>query len=64
MPKPKRKRTKKHVSTTPLASGNIGEFLTGLRRSAASGIHGKKSADRYNTNRKTIDREKNDGQDA
>ena len=39
---------------------SIGEFLTELRRSHASGIHGKTKPDRHNTKRKAIDQERKD----
>lgn len=35
-------------------SRNVGSRLTELRRSGAAGTHGKKSADRYNTEREAI----------
>lgn len=34
-----------------------GRFLSELRRSNASGIHGKCSSDRYNNNRKAVEEE-------
>lgn len=38
-------------------SRSEGRFLTELRRSSASGYHGKRSSDRYNVNRKVIEEE-------